>query len=76
MGKVLLLEQGKLMRKIILQTQKSNTNLTFNTEIHGDNTRNHNNLYVNSNRVNLGLYSPIQFATKFNNSLPENLKIL
>ena len=76
MDRVLMLEQGKLMHKIILQKQKSNTNITFNNEIHSHKTRNNNNVYANSNRTNLGLYSQIQCASKLYNSLPENLKLL
>lgn len=71
---LLLLEQCKLIYKILNKQLKCNSSVVSSNEIHSYNTRTQFNLYVLYSRTNIGMNSPIDCASRAYNALPNNLK--
>ena len=71
---LLKIEQSKLMYRIINNTQKCTTKISFNRDIHMYNTRVKNNIHQNCVSSGVGLNSPIARAISVYNGLPDSIK--
>lgn len=74
--KILKLEQGKYIYKVITNQQKSNTHFSYINNIHKHETRQliSNNLYLTSIRSNLALNNPVNRSIETYNTIPMNIR--
>lgn len=71
---LLLIEQCKLVYKVLHRHQKSNVNIILSNQVHNYETRIINNIYQINTRTNIGLHNPIVNAAKVFNRLPSYIK--
>ena len=73
---ILKIEQSKFMYKVTSNKLKSNSAITYVSQIHTHGTRNlnNNNIYLENVRTNVALKNAYSEATKTFNSLPQSVK--
>ena len=74
MKHILLLEQSKLIYKVVINKTKLNSKLLFISEVHEHNLRNISNIRLDTARTNKALHSPISLASEAYNSLPLEIR--